>query len=52
MPMVLISSRAAPVGDSASARRMGAPGATIKATPTDVRSQPIDFALIVGIGKA
>ena len=42
MPIVLIRRRAVPVGDRVPARRMGAPGAAIKATPTDVRSHPIE----------
>ena len=41
MPIVLIRRRAAPVGDSVPAKRIGAPGATIKPTPTDERSHPI-----------
>jgi hypothetical protein len=52
MPIVLIRRRAAPVGDSVPARRMGALGATIKAIPTDVRSHPIDSVLIVGTARA
>jgi hypothetical protein len=52
MPIVLIRRRAAPVGDSVPARRMGTPGAAIKAIPTDVRSHPIDSELIVGTTRA
>jgi hypothetical protein len=52
MPIVLIRSKAAPVGDSFPAARIGAPGAAIKAMPTDVRSHPIVCGLIVDIAKA
>ncbi len=48
MPIVLMRSRAAPVGDSVPASRIGAPGAAIRARPTDVRSQPMEPVRIVG----
>jgi hypothetical protein len=48
MPIVLIRSRAVPVGDSVPASRIGAPGAIIRATPTVVRSHPMGPVLIAG----
>ena len=52
IPIVLIRRRAAPVGDSVPARRMGAPGATINAIPTDDRSHPIESVPIVATARA
>ena len=40
------------MGDSSLASRMGAPGATMRTTPTDVRSHPIVPALIVDTARA
>jgi hypothetical protein len=50
--MVLINSRDAPVGDSVPAIRNGTPGATNRATPTEVLNHPIDFELMIGMGAA
>jgi hypothetical protein len=52
MPIVLIRRRAALVGDSSLATRMGAPGATMRTAPTDVRSHPIVPVLIVDTARA
>jgi hypothetical protein len=46
IPIVLIKRRAGPVGVPLPVRRNGAPGPTINAIPTVVRSTPIDLALI------
>jgi hypothetical protein len=52
MPIVLMSNSEAPVGRSPPARRIGAPGAAIRATPTKDRSHPIVSSLVIGIVAA
>jgi hypothetical protein len=47
IPMVLMSKREAAVGCSTPDQRRGAPGATKRAKPTEVRSQPIASLLTV-----
>jgi hypothetical protein len=51
IPIVLIKRSAVPVGE-VPASRMGAPGATIKATPTDARSHPMKPVCIVATRRA
>ena len=52
IPIVLIRRSAVPVGDSVPASRIGAPGATIRATPTDVRSHPIELVRIATMARS
>jgi hypothetical protein len=48
MPIVRMSSMSAPAGSRRPASRIGAPGATMSAIPTVVRSHPIVSTLVIG----
>jgi hypothetical protein len=50
--MVRMSRSDAPVGSSVPAIRIGTPGARIRATPTELRSHPIDLLVRVGMARA
>jgi len=47
MPIVRMSSKSAPVGSCRPDNRIGAPGATMSAIPTALRSQPIVSQLVI-----